>query len=144
MRNIKELTADEIFGLEYGYINGKQHYFRVKCKGILMSNEGKTVSQIAEYAQKTPRTIRNWFDDFEQHGIERLIIQSGRGIKANLDALSCEQIKLVKAEIRKNYQNLKAVSSILTDKLGFKITIWMLMRFIKKNSIIAGEEFVKT
>ena len=144
MRYIRTLSADEISGLEYGYKNGKKHYFRVKCKSLLLSNEGKTIFEIAAFAGKTQRTVRNWFNDFEQYGIEKLILKPGRGVKAILDSLTAEQIDIVKKEIRKNYQNLKAVCTILSQKLGFKVTIWMLKRFIKKNTIIHGEGFVKT
>lgn len=131
---------DEISSLEYGYEHGKKHYFRVKCKSLLMSNEGKVISEIAAFAKKTPRTIRNWFNDFENQGTEKLVIRKGRGIDAPLDALNEEQIKLVKQEIRNNYQNIKAVCTNLGEKFGFKISKWMLKRFIKKNSTILGVE----
>lgn len=143
-RYIKSLTAEEKYSLEYGYKNGKKHYFRIKCKSILMSNEGDHISQIAAFAKKTPRTIRNWFNDFEKNGIVKLVIGKGRGIKAPLDALNEDQIKEIKTEIGKNYQNIKSVCTILSGKFGFKITKWMLIRFIKKNSIILGTESVNT
>jgi transposase len=143
-RFIRPLTPDEISTLDYGYENGAKHYFRVKCKSILMSNEGKTIFEIAAFAKKTTRTIRNWFDSFEAHGPEKLVISKGRGIKAPLDALTGDQVKLVKKEIKKNYQNLKAVCTILGQKLGFEVTKWMLVRFIKKNSGTAGAGSGKT
>lgn len=143
-RYIKTLTVEEVSSLEYGYKNGRKHYFRVKCKSILMSNEGKKISQIVVFSKKTPRTIRNWFNDFEKNGIGKLAIGSGRGIKAPLDALNEEQIKELKTEISKNYQNLKGVCTILSEKFGFNITKWMLIRFIKKNLTILGTESVNT
>lgn len=143
-RYIKPLTAEEIVNLEYGYENGKKHYFRLKCKCILLSNEGKKISEIADFAKKTARTIRNWFNDYEKYGIEKFVIGKGRGIKASLDSLTEEEIKVVKEEIRKNYQNIKAVCTNLSNKFGFKISKWMLIRFIKKNLIILGVESVNT
>ena len=143
-RYIKTLTIEEITSLEYGYENGKKHYFRLKCKCILLSNEGKKITEIAKFANKTVRTIRNWFNDYEKYGIEKLVIDKGRGIKASLDSLTEEEIEVVKEEIRKNYQNIKAVCTILSSKFGFKISKWMLIRFIKKNSIILGIESVST
>ena len=116
MRFIRPLTPEEIQSLYHGYINGKKHYFRLKCKSLLMSHEGKTISEIAAFAKKTPRTIRNWLNNFEKHGVAKLIIHNGRGIKAPLDTLTKEQIKLVKKEIEKNYQNLKAVCVILRSR----------------------------
>lgn len=141
-RYIKPLSTEEIASLEYGYQNGKQHYFRLKCKCILLSHEGKKISEIADFSKKTARTIRNWFNDYENHGIEKFVIGKGRGVKAPLDSLTEEQIKVVKEEIRKNYQNIKAVCTNLSHKFGITISKWMLIRFIKKNSTILGVEFV--
>jgi len=135
MRYINGLSSEEIKGLEYGYKYGTKHYFRVKCKSILLSNEGKTIGEITEFAGKTPRTIRNWFNSFEEGGIEKMIIKEGRGIKAPLDLLKEDQIIIVKKEIKKNYQNLNSVSAILSKKFGFQVTKWMLKRFIKKTQL---------
>lgn len=133
MRYIKPLSPSEIQALEYGYRNGKKHYFQIKCKSILLSHEGKTINEIAEFAEKTPRTIRNWFNEFEKEGIEELVIKPGRGIKAVLDNLKAPEIEIIKTEVRKNYQSLNTVCAILSEKFGFEVTKWMLKRFLKKN-----------
>lgn len=143
MRYIRNLTEEEIASLTYGYQNGKKHYFRVKCKSLLMSHEGKTIAEIVLFSKKTPRTIRNWFNSFEKFGLENLVIRSGRGIKAALDSLTEEQIKFVKAELGQSYQNLKKVCTKLSKEFGFQVTKNMLKRYLKKNSAILGDEFVK-
>ena len=132
-RYIKSLTEEEIRTLEYGYKNGDKHYFRLKCQCILLSHEGKKIGELADFANKTPRTIRNWFDSYEKDGIEKLVIEDGRGIKAVLDSLTDEDVEVIKEEIKKNYQNLKAVCAHLSKRFGFEISKWMLIRFLKKN-----------
>jgi transposase len=78
-----------------------------QCKGLLMSSEGKTISEIAAFTHKTPRTIRNWFNAFEAEGLSSLGIRRGRGIKAKLDNVAKEQLDLIKKEIKRNAQNIK-------------------------------------
>lgn len=73
-----------------------------------------------------------------------MVIKEGRGIKAPLDSLKENQIAFIKKEIKKNYQNLNSVCTILSKEFGFEITKWMLIRFIKKNSITVGTELEKT
>ena len=143
MKRIRTLTEEEISALEYGYKYGKKHYFRIKCKSLLMSNDGNPVSEIAEFARKTTRSIRNWINDYEYKGLNTLTITPGRGMKAVLDSLSDEQIQLIKDEIKDDPQNITSVGAKLSKKLGFKVTKWMLKRFVKKNSITLGEESEK-
>lgn len=139
-RYIKPLSEGEISSLEYGYKNGKQHYFRVKCKSMLMSHEGKKLAEIAAYAQKTPRTIRKWMNGYESQGIESFVVGKGRGVKAVMDEFSGDQEQVVKAVLKQHYQNLKTASAVLSKQLGIEVTHWMVRRFVKKNSITLGAE----
>lgn len=143
-RYIQPLTCEEIASLEAGYQNGEKHYFRLKCKSILLSHEGKTITEIAAFAQKAPRTIRNWFNEYESEGIKKLTIEKGRGVKSSLDAFTESEIEVIKQELQQNYQSIKVVCANLSQTFGFPITKWMLLRFIKKNSIILGGESVST
>ena len=132
MKHIRILIASEISGLENGYKNGKQHHYRIKCKSLLMSNAGKSVREIAEFAGKSTRSIRNWINDYESEGLPSLSMSPGRGMKAVLDSISEEQIELVKEQIKNNPQNMVQVSAQLSKMLGFQVTKWMLKRFVKK------------
>ena len=148
MRYIRRLSTGEISSLEDGYRNGKKHYFRIKCKSILLSHEGKTINEIAAFAEKTPRTIRNWFNvpiaiGIEKNGIKEFVVKPGRGIKAVLDNLKSKDIKFIKTEVEKNYQSLNTVCAVLSKEFGFEVTKWMLKRFLKKNSITHGEGLEK-
>lgn len=118
-----------------GYREGKKHHFRVKCKSILLSNEGKTMSEVAAFAEKTTRTVRSWFNSFEKEGIEAFSIKPGRGFKAVLDHLTDAEIKIVEHEVEQNYQSLHTVAANLSNKFGFKITKRMLKRFLKNETI---------
>lgn len=143
MRYIRELTAAEKQALEYGYKNGKKHYFRIKCKSLLLSNEGSRINELSLFAKKTQRTIRNWFDEFEKSGIGKLEIKPGRGIKAALDSLDDEQILAVKEVLKTRYQKLDTAGAVLSKKFGFKVTKHMLCRFIKKNCPTHGGDLGK-
>lgn len=138
MRKINHLTPEEKQTLEEGYRNSSKPHFRNRCHSILVSNEGYKVKDIASLFKVRTRTIYTWFDNWETHGICGLIMRTGRGVKAELDHLSKEQMQTLKESIADNPQNLHTVGENLTGKFGFTVTKNMLKRVLKKNSTILG------
>ncbi len=61
------------------------------------------------------------------------MIQPGRGLKSAMNNLTAPQIELIATEIKRNPQNLREVSAVLSETFGFKITKWMLKTYTKKN-----------
>lgn len=142
MRYVKPLSPAEKTTLQEGCRNSKKHHFRNRCQSILMSAEGYKVSEVAKLFKVRTRTIYTWFDRWESMGIVGLMIAEGRGIKAVLNSLEEPEVSKIKEAIKANPQNLKQVCEQLSKTLGFKITVDMLKRFIKKNSITVGGDFV--
>ena len=138
-RRVHPLTEEEYTELEKGYKEGKKHHFRIRCQGILLSNEGLSVPEIAFRLNKKKETIYGWLTKYEINGIQGLENQTGQGVKAKLDQISKAQIKIVEDAVADEPQNLNKVCIFLSKKLGFPITKWMLIRFLKKNLIILGE-----
>lgn len=54
-------------------------------------------------------------------------------MKSIIKLLDSPKIEIIKEEIANNPQNLKQVSCILSEKLGFTITKIMLKRYLKKH-----------
>ena len=141
MVKVHELTESELEDLEDGYQNNVKHHFRQRCKCILLSNDGFSVSKISLIMKKKEDTIYGWIKSFERLGIEGLHNAKGQGQKAKLDSISCVQQERLKTLLERDSQNLKKICAILSDEFRFKITKWMLSRYIKKNGIIRGAEF---
>lgn len=139
MVKVHELSASEIKLLEKGYESDIRHHFRQRCKGILLSNDGFSVAQIASILKKQKDTVYGWINSYKSSGMGGLENKKGQGVKAGLDGLLPEQVKRLKDLVDRESQNLKKVCGILSSEFGFAITKWMLVRYIKKNGIIHGE-----
>jgi transposase len=138
MVQIHSLSEEEILDLTDGYKNGHKHYFRIRCQSILLSNADFSVSQIAERLSKQKDTIYSWLERFEENGISGLKNIKGQGVKAALDSINKEQKLFLIATVEDGPQSLKEVCHTLTEKLGFPVTKWKLIRYLKKNSISLG------
>jgi len=132
LKRVHPLSKEEDDQLTKGYKEGEKHHFRLRCQGILLSNQGLSVPEIAFRLNKKKDTIYAWLRKYEMYGIQGLENQAGQGLKARLDLLDKEQIKIVKDAVDDEPQNLNKVSTFLSEKLGFPITKWMLIRFLKK------------
>lgn len=141
MRKIPPLSDQEIQVLEKGYKTGAKHHFRQRCKGILLSHQGYSVAQIAERLKHKKDTIYNWLNNYENQGIAGLQNKSGQGVKARLDKLNAQEQKELEKTVAKSPQNLNQVGAWLSEKFDFKVTKYMLIRYLKKNSATPGEGF---
>lgn len=141
MRKIRSLLEQEIQALKKGYKAGVKHHFRQRCQGILLSHEGYSVAQIAKLLNHKKDTIYNWLNNYEALGIAGLQNKSGQGVKALLDNLTAKEQKELEETVAKSPQNLNQVGAWLSEKFGFRVTKYMLIRYLKKNSVTLGEGF---
>ena len=139
MRKVRSLTDEEFQELEISYKTGAKHHFRQRCKGILLSHEGYSVAQIAKLLGHKKDTIYTWLNNYDAKGIIGLQNESGQGVKARLDSLSDEDKKELEKTVAKSPQNLNQVGAWLSQKFDFKVTKYMLIRYLKKNSTTPGE-----
>ena len=144
MRYIATLSAEEKSTLEEGVRNHTEHHFRNRCKSVLMSDEGFSVPEIANFLKVRTRTVYAWFDRRETVGISGLRILPGRGRRAILNKCGADEISIIEETVREHPQSLGEVCKKLNERLGFSVTKKMLRSFLKKNSVIPGnasEEF---
>jgi transposase len=79
------LREEDTIAIEKGYKMGKTSHFRERCYALLLSHRGCTISEISSLLRKKDKTIRKWFNSFEDQGILGLEIKAGRGRKPSLD-----------------------------------------------------------
>jgi len=133
MKRVRTLTEKEVQELTYHYKNAPKHHFRMRCKGILLSNEGIRVSEIARRLDKDVDTIYSWINRYDSGGFPNLSNRKGQGQPATLGNLTKAQIKTLEKAVGNEPQNLNKVSEELSKTFGLKINKRMLIRFLKKN-----------
>lgn len=135
MKQVPTLTEKEIKELATQYKNGTKHHFRIRCQGILLSNEGLSVSEIAARLSKDVDTIYSWIHRYTTGGLDALKNRKGQGQKATLGNLTKDQIKTLEEAVENEPQNLNKVSEDLSKVFGLKINKRMLIRFLKKTKL---------
>lgn len=72
MRQVRELSADEVVGLERLHRAGASHRERVRAQVVLLSSKGFDLNTLAVIFSSDRDTVRDWLVRFEQDGIEAL------------------------------------------------------------------------
>jgi transposase len=98
---------------------------------LILSNKGKSVSQLAEFFEVSRITIYSWFEAWDKNGIVGLMNRKGQGRKSILSLQNPAHIKSVKAAIKKNPQSVKCVVAELESKIGAPMHPETLKRFLK-------------
>ena len=125
------LTEPELMTLQEGHKNGAQFQFRNRCQCLMLSSQGKTVSELAQFFEINPITIYGWFDRWENNGIAGLMNQPGRGRKPILSLQNPTHIESVKTAVRKNAQSIKAMVAELESTLETEMSVDTVKRFLK-------------
>lgn len=133
MRRVRTLAVQERNQLEYGYKSGKTHTFRIRCKIILLSDDGKSARQISEQLEVDTDTVYTWLKRYEAEGYSCFKNRKGQGRKSAMSVLNKEQVARAKAVVENHPQNLNKAAKKLSKEFGFSISKWMLIRFVKKN-----------
>jgi transposase len=100
MRYITDLNKEIIESLEQIIKNEKRYKSRYRAQAILLSNQRKTINEIAEIFGVKIRTIYRWFDRFEQDELDGIYELEGRGRKPKLTIE--DDAQKVKEYIKKN------------------------------------------
>ena len=93
MRFIKDLTIDTIKLLNRIYKQSSHYQVKQRAHCILLSYEGKTISELMEIFQVTRGTIYNWMNDWEEYRLLGLYNRPERGRKPIFNELQERQIK---------------------------------------------------
>jgi transposase len=138
MRFVK-LTEAELITLQEGHKNGSQFQFRNRCQCLVLSNQGKTVSELAQFFEVSNITIYGWFDRWEESGICGLMNKPGQGRKPILSLQNPKHVSSVKAAVGENAQSVKAVVAQLESTTGETMSVDTIKRFLK-NLVTVGTE----
>lgn len=130
MRFVK-LTRAELVTLQEGHKNGSQFQFRDRCQCLVLSNQGRTIPELAQFFEITPITIYGWFDRWEKDGIVGLMNKPGRGRKPILSLQNPQHIESIKTAVRKNAQSVKQIVAELETTLETEMSVQTVKRFLK-------------
>jgi transposase len=124
------LKTEEIEALE---ISGKNanNLIRKRSQCLLLSNQGRTIIDLAGIFDVDRRTIERWFDKWEKEGLNSLPITAGRGVKTRLKGL--EEVLSKQLEIHS--RNLKNVLLHLEEKHNIRICKKTLQNFLKDTGL---------
>lgn len=128
---IEKLSEEQKSSLKKGYQRGKSHIFRRKCQCILLSHEGKTVSELSDFFSVSAISIYKWLRNWESQGIVGLELKPGRGRPPKLNLADQEQVKRVKSLVENEPKNLNRVVGQLQSELGVDLSKKTLKRFLK-------------
>jgi transposase len=137
MRFVK-LTEAELITLQEGHKRGSQFQFRNRCQCLVLSHQGRTVPELAQFFEVNPVTIYSWFDRWESGGITALMNKPGRGRKPILSLQNPEHVKTVKQAVGKNPQSVKQVVAELETALETQMSPDTVKRFLKNLVSVSG------
>ncbi len=126
-----QLTEPEIETLQQGHKNGSQFQFRNRCFCLILSHQGKTVPELAQFFEVSRITIYSWFDVWETGGICGLMNRKGQGRKPILSLQNPQQVAKVKTAVARNPQSVKSAVAELESALGLEMHPETLKRFLK-------------
>ncbi len=133
-RFITKLTQKDKKQLEEGWKKGKSISFRKRCHGILLSDRGFAVNEIASFYDVKITSVYNWFNRWESGGYESLQTQAGQGRKPVLSLDNKDHIKVVKKAIKNRAEKgtnfLLQIQEDLQLEQG--VTMKMLRPFLKR------------
>jgi transposase len=124
------LKTDEIEALEQG-IKSSNNTIRKRSHCLLLSQQGRTIIDMAGIFDVDRRTIERWFDKWEKEGLNSLPITTGRGVKTRLKGLEELLSKLLEIHSR----NLKNVLLHLEEKHNIRICKKTLQNFLKDTGL---------
>jgi transposase len=124
------LKTEEIEALELSSKNAN-NLIRKRSQCLLLSNQGRTIIDLASIFNVDRRTIERWFDKWEKEGLNSLPITAGRGVKTRLKGL--EEVLSIQLEIHS--RNLKNVLLHLEENHNISICKKTLQNFLKDTGL---------
>ena len=126
-----KLAEAELITLQEGHKNDSQFQFRNRCLCLILSSQGKTVSELAKFFDVSRITIYAWLAAWENRGICGLINRKGQGRKPILSLQNQQHVEKIKALIAGNPQSVKSVVAEIEPALGLRLHPETLKRFLK-------------
>lgn len=130
MRFVK-LSKAELITLQEGHKRGSSYQFRNRCQCLVLSSQGRTVSELSKFFDVTSITVYSWFDRWETAGLIGLMDRPGRGRKPILSLQNPAHVESVKTVVKKNAQSIKAMVAELETTLATQMSVDTVKRFLK-------------
>ena len=124
------LKTDEIEALELA-MKSSNNTIRKRSQCLLLSDQGRMITDMATIFDVDRRTIERWFDKWEKEGLNSLPITTGRGVKTRLKGLEEVLSKLLEIHSR----NLKNVLLYLEEEHNIRICKKTLQNFLKDTGL---------
>ena len=129
MRYVR-LKTEEIEALESNSKNSN-HTISKRSQCLLLSNQGRTIIDLANIFDVDRRTIERWFDKWNNEGVNSLPIIAGRGVKTRLRGLE----DVLSEQLETHSRNLKNVLLHLEEKHNIRICKKTLQNFLKDTGL---------
>jgi transposase len=126
-RFVKSLTDKKKRELEEFWKNGVSHRLRCRAHAILLSDQKRSVSDIAEVFQVTSQTVYAWLERWESHEDLEDAPRSGAPPKLNAD-----ETNMAIEELQKTPHNPREALERINSQTGKQISVDLLRRLAKK------------
>ncbi len=124
------LKTEEIEALESSSKNSN-NTIRKRSQCFLLSNQGRTIIDLANIFDVDRRTIERWFEKWEKECVKSLPITTGSGVKTRLKGLE----NVLSAQLETHIRNLKNVLLHLEEKHNIRICKNTLENFLKDTGL---------
>lgn len=143
-RYIEKLSEGEKADLEYGKKHGKSEVYRNRCHAILLSNKGYTVDEVMDIFEVVRSTVYNWYNRWDNGGIEGLQTQPGQGRKPSLSIDNAEHVEAVKKAVKKRAEHGANLLATIEEELGMEEQLSMdIVRPFLKKLVSYGSAFAE-
>lgn len=126
------LSEQERIALQAGHKSGKNATFRHRCHYILLSDQGKSIDQIADIYNCHRISITNWFNRYQSSSIDGLHTAKGKGRPPIVRIDNVSEVKQIEEWVEQSAQNLKPVLAKIKKELGKQMNKRTLSRLLKK------------
>ena len=138
MRFIK-LSESDLKSLQNGQRYGKHFLFRDRCQCLILSHQGHTITELTNLFKVHRVTVYEWFNLWEEGGIEALHKKPGQGRRPKLSPANPRHVERARALVEEDRQSLKAVVAKLSAELEIEMHPDTLKRFLKNLATLSGD-----
>jgi len=124
------LKTKEIEALELSS-KDSNNTIRKRSHCLLLSNQGRTITDLSSIFDVDRRTIERWFDKWQEEGVDSLPISTGRGAKTLLKGFESE----ISEQLKIHSRNIKNVLLYLEEKHKISICKKTLQNFLKDTGL---------
>jgi transposase len=127
------LSEERVNMLTRIYKYSKYHRVRQRAHCILLSNEGRPISDLQKIFKADRITIYNLFNAWESESLIGLYDRKGKGRKPKLTPEMKEKIIV---QIKEYPQNISCICGLIREDFGVSVSVKTVQRFLKASGFI--------